>query len=53
VPIITDDNLKRLYYRGLSEWYEEKRYLRDTCLTAQDSFKNYLDYFRINYSEDE
>jgi len=53
VPIITDDNLKRLYYRGLSEWYEEKRYLRDTCLTAQDSFKKYLDYFRINYSEDE
>jgi len=53
VPFIIDDNLKMLYYRGLSEWNDEKGYLRDTCLTAQDSFKKYLDYFRINYGEDE
>ena len=25
--------------------------LRDTCLTAQDRFKKYLDYFRIPYEE--
>ena len=42
-----------LYYIGLSEWNEEKGNLRDACLTAQDSFKKYLDYFRINYGEDE
>ncbi len=28
-------------------------YLRDTCLTAQDKYKAYLDYFRIKYKEDE
>ena len=53
VPFIIDDNLKLFYYRGLSEWEVEKGYLRDTCLTAQDSFKKYLDYFRISYDIDE
>ena len=24
-------------------------YLTDTCLTAQDQYKNLLDYFRIRY----
>ena len=27
----------------------EKGYLTDTCLTAQDKYKAYLDYFRIRY----
>ena len=27
----------------------EKSYLTDTCLTAQDKYKAYLDYFRIAY----
>ena len=27
----------------------EKGYLTDTCLTAQDKYKTYLDYFRICY----
>ena len=27
----------------------EKGYLTDTCLTAQDKYKAYLDYFRISY----
>lgn len=53
VPFIIEDNLKMFYYRGLKEWYREKRYLRDTCLTAQDKYKAYLDYFRIKYKEDE
>ncbi len=26
-------------------------YLMDICLTAQDRFKAYLDYFRIPYSD--
>ena len=49
VPFIIEDNLKMFYYRGLKEWNNERGYLVDTCLTAQDKYKAYLDYFRINY----
>ncbi len=49
VPFIIEDNLKMFYYRGLKEWDREKGYLTDTCLTAQDRYKAYLDYFRIKY----
>lgn len=49
VPFIIEDNLKMFYYRGLKEWNNEKKYLIDTCLTAQDRYKTYLDYFRIKY----
>lgn len=49
VPFIIEDNLKMFYYRGLKEWNNEKGYLTDTCLTAQDKYKAYLDYFRIPY----
>lgn len=51
VPFIIDEDLKLYYYRGLHEWSNEKGYLLDTCLTAQDRFKKYLDYFRIPYQE--
>ena len=51
VPFIIEDNLKMYYYRGLKEWDNERGYLRDTCLTAQDRYKQYLDYFEIKYSE--
>lgn len=47
VPFIIDDDLKMFYYRGLKEWKNEKGYLIDTCLSAQDKFKKHLDYFRI------
>lgn len=49
VPFIIEDRIKMFYYRGLAEWNSEKGYLTDTCLSAQDSFKRYLDYFRIPY----
>lgn len=49
VPFIIDDDLKYFYYRGLHEWKSEKGYLIDTCLTARDEFKKYLDYFKIPY----
>ena len=49
VPFIIEDNLKLFYYRGLKEWDNEKGYLTDICLTAQDKYKAYLDYFRITY----
>ena len=49
VPFIIEDHLKMFYYRGLKEWDNEKGYLTDTCMTAQDRYKAYLDYFRISY----
>ncbi len=52
VPFIIEDGLKMFYYRGLANWKTEKGYLTDTCLTAQDRFRAYLDYFRIAYDND-
>lgn len=49
VPFIIGEDLKLFYYRGLHEWNTERGYLIDTCLSAQDKFKKYLDYFRIPY----
>ncbi|MCM1306068.1 MAG: Fic family protein [Bacteroides sp.] len=49
VPFIIDENLKPYYYRGLNEWRKVRGYLKDTCLSAQDTFKTYLDYFKIKY----
>lgn len=48
VPFILTDDLKLFYYRGLREWKNEKGYLTDTILTAQDRFKVYLKYFKID-----
>ena len=49
VPFIIDESLKMYYYRGLMEWNKERGYLRDTCLTVQNQYKRYLDYFKISY----
>lgn len=49
VPFIIYEKLKIFYYRGLKEGKQEKGYLIDTCLVAQNQFKVYLDYFRIEY----
>ena len=51
VPFIIEDDLKLFYYRGLKEWQDERGYLRDTCLSAQDRFKKYLDYFKVPYED--
>jgi len=51
VPFIIEDDIKMFYYRGLKEWQNERGYLRDTCLAAQDRFKKYLDYFRVPYDQ--
>lgn len=53
VPFIIEDDLKLFYYRGLKEWDQEKGYLMDTCLAAQDRFRAYLDYFRIPHAPNE
>ncbi len=49
VPFIIDEEHKLFYYRGLKEWNNEKRYLIDTCLSCQDKYKKWLDYFKIEY----
>ncbi|MDD2262667.1 MAG: Fic family protein [Clostridia bacterium] len=51
VPFIIEDDIKMLYYRGLKEWQNERGYLTDTCLYAQDRFKKYLDYFNVPYDK--
>ncbi len=45
IPFIITDDLKFYYYRGLQEWQQEKGYLRDTCLTAQDRFRKIMSYY--------
>lgn len=47
VPFIITDSLKVFYYRGLQRWGSVRGYLLDTCLTAQDNYRQLLDYFRI------
>lgn len=45
VPFIIDERHKLYYYRGLKEFEDEKGYLTDTCLSAQDEYKKLLRYF--------
>lgn len=49
VPFIIDEEHKLYYYRGLKEWDNEKGYLIDTCLSCQDKYKAWLNYFKIEY----
>ena len=51
VPFIITEQTKLYYYQGLKEWNQERGYLRNTCLMAQDQFKLVLDYFKIPYLE--
>ena len=47
VPFLIEDSKKMFYYRGLSEWDNEKGWLTDTCLDGQDTFKKLLATFEI------
>lgn len=47
VPFIIDESYKMYYYRGLKEFEREKGYLIGTCLSAQDVYKELLEYFQI------
>ncbi|MBQ4496273.1 MAG: Fic family protein [Spirochaetaceae bacterium] len=49
IPFIIEDSKKNYYYRGLSEWQNEKGFLTDTCLDGQDTFKQLLDMLEIEY----
>jgi len=45
IPFIIDDNHKLFYYRGLKEFANTRGYLLDTCLSAQDTYKEWVKYF--------
>ena len=49
VPFIILDSKKEFYYRGLTNWNQERGWLIDTCLDGQDIVKSYLNYFEIKY----
>jgi len=45
VPFIILDTDKIFYYRGLKEYENEKGYLIDTCLNAQDQYQKIIDEY--------
>ena len=47
IPFIIDDDIKFFYYRGLKEWNNERGFLIETCKSAQDKYKEWLEYFNI------
>ena len=49
VPFIITEELRLYYYRGIKNWGTTNEFLRDTCLSAQDDYKAFLDYFNIRY----
>lgn len=49
IPFIIEDTKKTYYYRGLSEWNNEKGWLTDTCLDGQDTFIRLLQMLEIAY----
>lgn len=52
IPFIITDELKMFYYRGLQQWPRIKGYLMDTCLTAQDFYKEMMTKFGIMVNDD-
>jgi len=49
IPFLIEDSKKSFYYRGLSEWRNEKGWLKDTCLDGQDTFIRLLDLLDLQY----
>ena len=45
VPFIIEDEYKMFYYRGLKEFEKTPGYLMDTCLSAQDKYREMAGYF--------
>ena len=50
IPFIIEDSKKIFYYKGLSEWRNEKGWLTDTCLDGQDAFVRLLDLLDIPHN---
>lgn len=51
IPFIIEDSKKSFYYRGLSEWRNERGWLTDTCLDGQDTFVRLLDLLDISHDK--
>ena len=47
IPFIIQDKNKAFYYRGLQMWESEPGYLMDTCLAAEDEFREYMSYYGL------
>jgi Fic family protein len=47
-PFIIENEQKQFYYRGLKEFKNEKGFLMDTCLSAQDRYAEIVKYFDDN-----
>ncbi|MGY0179409.1 hypothetical protein [Lactococcus garvieae] len=45
VPFVIDNDKKLFYYRGLREFATQPGYLIETCLAAQDVYKEWVKYF--------
>ncbi len=50
-PFIIDDAFKHFYYRGLNEFEQIREFLKDTCLAAQDIYKEWVAYFYGNMNK--
>lgn len=44
-PFIIDERHKQFYYRGLREYITTPGFLMDTCLSAQDTYAKWVQYF--------
>ena len=51
IPFIIDDDHKQFYYRGLKEFAHIRGYLTDTCLSAQDTYKEWVKYFYADLAD--
>ena len=49
IPFFIEDSKKSFYYRGLSNWKNERGWLIDICLDGQDTFVRLLDMLEIPY----
>jgi len=45
IPFIIDESHKLYYYRGLKEYENEKGFFAGTCMSAQDKYKEMINYF--------
>ncbi len=54
MPFIIEDAYKAFYYRGLAEYLHEKGWLKDTCLTMQDRYRELVNRLLpgIHFSSD-
>jgi Fic family protein len=51
IPFIIDERHKQFYYRGLREFATTRGYLIGTCLSAQDTYAEWMKYFSVELHE--